>query len=528
MRVKERLVGRRRGAYNGSMRPVPCLFFLTLACGPAGDGALRDQQYGGAAGDPAPADDGGGTGGGEEAVDADGDGVLSTADCDDTDALRYPYAPEWCNELDDDCDGFVDEEARDAQRSYADLDGDGAGDSSTVVEACGVAEGRVTRGADCDDTDPARSPAFTEVCNFIDDDCNTLIDDDDPGVTGTSLWYPDADADGYGDGSARTWACVAPVGALTTSGDCDDADFRDHPGGVETCNDDDEDCDGVVDNLAEGDCAAIPEDTGASSSTAVRFLVVGDTGTGTPGQYSVADGMVEVCAREGCDFILLVGDNFYPDGVTSTTDSQWTTAFESPYSDIDVQFWAVMGNHDWGHSTDPAFLTPQVDYTAVSSKWYMPADYYTRVQGDITFFGIDTHLIDQGEGAAQEAWLPVERAASTTTWNLIYGHHPYISNGPHGDAGVEVEAFFNDHVCGQFDVYFCGHDHNLQWLEERCGTSFFVSGAGQSTYPLFGTNPVYFEEASLGFLWVEIDGNTLTGVFYDETATELYRGTLTK
>jgi hypothetical protein len=55
-----------------------------------------------------------------------------------------------------------------------------------------------------------------------------------------------------------------------------------------------------------------------------------------------------------------------------------------------------------------------------------------------------------------------------------------------------------------------------------------VSGAGQSTYPLFGTNPVYFEEASLGFLWVEIDGTTLTGVFYDETATELYRGTLTK
>ena len=53
-------------------------------------------------------------------------------------------------------------------------------------------------------------------------------------------------------------------------------------------------------------------------------------------------------------------------------------------------------------------------------------------------------------------------------------------------------------------------------------------GAGHSTYPLFGSSPTWFEAQSLGFLWVEIDGRTLTGVFYDEDGIELFRQTMTK
>ncbi len=46
-----------------------------------------------------------------EGADDDGDGVEQGADCDDDDALVHPGADERCNEMDDDCDGEVDEDA---------------------------------------------------------------------------------------------------------------------------------------------------------------------------------------------------------------------------------------------------------------------------------------------------------------------------------------------------------------------------------------------------------------------------------
>ena len=44
--------------------------------------------------------------------DEDGDGVADGIDCAPTDPLGYPGAPERCNDLDDDCDGAVDEGLR--------------------------------------------------------------------------------------------------------------------------------------------------------------------------------------------------------------------------------------------------------------------------------------------------------------------------------------------------------------------------------------------------------------------------------
>ena len=47
----------------------------------------------------------------------------------------------------------------------------------------------------------------------------------------------------------------------------------------------------------------------------LQVIVLGDTGTGNEDQLKVADGMAKVCDQSGCDFVLLLGDNFYPNGV---------------------------------------------------------------------------------------------------------------------------------------------------------------------------------------------------------------------
>ena len=278
-------------------------------------------------------------------------------------------------------------------------------------------------------------------------------------------------------------------------------------------------------------------DTGAATATPIRFVALGDAGTGRTGQYDVANGIATVCAAEGCDFALYLGDNFYPGGVVDALDPQWRDKFEAPYAALSFPFYAILGNHDYGFGFDVSRAQAQIDYTALSSKWIMEDFYWTQEFGDVSFVGIDTMAIYEGFGAAQEAWLPGELAAIASTWKIALGHHPYLSNGPHGNAGeyegiagegAVVQTFIEDYVCGQVDVYLCGHDHSLQWIEETCGTQFLVSGSGSSPSTLFGTNPVYFEDASLGFLWVEIDGRTFTGVFYDETGTELYRSSFTK
>ncbi|MDP2313426.1 MAG: MopE-related protein [Pseudomonadota bacterium] len=103
--------------------------------------------------------------------------------------------------------------------------------------------------SDCDDTDSAVNPEAVEVCDGLDNDCDSVVDD-----AGGTTWYTDADADGYGEAGTAVVACESPVGAVAEAGDCDDADAAWHPGAAEDdCADpNDYNCDGSV-GYADGD-----------------------------------------------------------------------------------------------------------------------------------------------------------------------------------------------------------------------------------------------------------------------------------
>lgn len=105
---------------------------------------------------------------------------------------------------------------------------------------------------DCDDTDPAINPGAVELCDAadVDEDCDDLADDADAGPVGTTLWYVDADADGYGWLGAPLEACDLPAGYAPNADDCDDDDATRSPGAIEVCDDADvdEDCNGLADD----------------------------------------------------------------------------------------------------------------------------------------------------------------------------------------------------------------------------------------------------------------------------------------
>ena len=81
--------------------------------------------------------------------------------------------------------GLTDEEdASDAQDWHLDADGDGHGDPASSTRACTAPAGFVAGSGDCDDTQPAVYSGAPEICDSLDNDCNEMIDDDDPGISG--------------------------------------------------------------------------------------------------------------------------------------------------------------------------------------------------------------------------------------------------------------------------------------------------------------------------------------------------------
>jgi hypothetical protein len=167
--------------------------------------------------------------------------VLSNTDCDDTDAAQHPDANEYCNGEDDDCDADVDEDdALDASTWYLDHDADGYGDVTYVEMSCDQPSGYVADSSDCNDLDSLQYPGADEYCNGEDDNCDTVVDEDD--ALDASTWYQDGDSDGYGDGTTANTTCYQPSGYVADNSDCDDTEDSVYPGAAELCDGLDNDC----------------------------------------------------------------------------------------------------------------------------------------------------------------------------------------------------------------------------------------------------------------------------------------------
>ena len=104
--------------------------------------------------------------------------VTETGDCNDEDIEIFPNAMEYCDEIDNNCDGEIDEAtAVDTEIWYLDNDGDSFGDPNQSISSCNQESGYVAVDGDCDDTDVIVNPDAIEVCDGIDNDCSGDFDE---------------------------------------------------------------------------------------------------------------------------------------------------------------------------------------------------------------------------------------------------------------------------------------------------------------------------------------------------------------
>ncbi|MES2639047.1 MAG: MopE-related protein [Myxococcota bacterium] len=253
--------------------------------------------------------------------------VTNSGDCNDATASASPVDTEYCDGIDNDCDGATDEaSAADVDTWYLDADSDGYGLATASTISCNRPTGYVSVSGDCNDSALAIRPGATEICDSVDNDCDGSADEDD--ATGASTWYRDADADGYGASATTDISCAQPTGYVATATDCDDTDRGVYPGASETCDSEDDDCDGTVDESAtdatayytdaDGDgYGALASVTYSCSAVSGKVTNSGDcndaTASASPADTEYCDGIDNDCDGSTDEVSAADVDTWYQD-----------------------------------------------------------------------------------------------------------------------------------------------------------------------------------------------------------------------
>jgi 3',5'-cyclic AMP phosphodiesterase CpdA len=205
---------------------------------------------------------------------------------------------------------------------------------------------------------------------------------------------------------------------------------------------------------------AAPASALPNAKGSVKFLVLGDSGTGGSAQYQLAERMIEAYKRFKFEFAIMLGDNLYG----GEDPSDYVDKFERPYKallDGGVKFYAALGNHD-----EPA------------QRFYKPFNmegkrYYKFNKDDVDFFVLDSTYVTP----EQVEWLKKELEGSKADWKISYFHHPIYSSGErHGsevDLRALIEPLFIQHGV---DVVFAGHEHFYERLKPQKGIYYITQG----------------------------------------------------
>ena len=194
----------------------------------------------------------------------------------------------------------------------------------------------------------------------------------------------------------------------------------------------------------------------------VRFMVVGDTGTGSKQQYELGAVMVRYWQAFPFEFALMMGDNLY--GSEKAID--YKKKFEDVYRpllDRKVKFYATLGNHDESNERFYANFNMNGE------------EYYNFKKDKVSFYSLNSNYMDK----KQLTWLEEKLKGDTSDWKVAFFHHPpYSSGGKHGSSSSLREVVEPLFVKYGVNVVLAGHEHFYERIKPQKGVYYFISGAG--------------------------------------------------
>lgn len=194
----------------------------------------------------------------------------------------------------------------------------------------------------------------------------------------------------------------------------------------------------------------------------VRFVVIGDTGTGTSKQLEIAQLMQHYRQLFPFEFVLMMGDNMYGSEKAADYKSKFENIYK-PLLDQKVKFYAALGNHDDSNQRFYEFFNMEGQ------------EYYRFKKGNASFYALNSNYMDK----KQIDWLNEKLAADTAAWKIAFFHHPpYSSGGKHGSDTKLREVVEPIFLKNGVDVVFCGHEHFYERIKPQQGIYYFISGSG--------------------------------------------------
>jgi hypothetical protein len=227
-----------------------------------------------------------------------------------------------------------------------------------------------------------------------------------------------------------------------------------------------------------------------------NLIVFGDFGNAKQSQKDTAKTMANYVERTKTQFnaALTVGDNFYVK-MRDADDWQFQSLFEDMYDArrLNFPFFVSMGNHDYEFAEprtgkvkadlerEYSAKHPDSRWRAMPERWYRLDFPVGSERPLITVLMLDSSKprMTDAEWESEKVWIDEQLATTPARWKIACAHHPFFSNGSHGDNGVMQVEWGPIFKARGLDLYVAGHDHDLQHLQiEGWPFSFVQAGGG--------------------------------------------------
>jgi hypothetical protein len=246
------------------------------------------------------------------------------------------------------------------------------------------------------------------------------------------------------------------------------------------------------------------------------FLVLGDSGEGTPEQMQIAS---LLSAEPAVALVLHMGDLACDLGTFAQLDSNYFAVYASLMQR--VPFFPAPGNHEYDTNRAAPYLSahapPDSGVPAPDTGRYYSFDW-----GDAHFTSLDSNLLGTASEGQMLAWFDQDLQASRKLWKIVYFHHtPYPSGHHLGDPTCVRALAVIDPIAERNGVQLVlsGHEHSYQRsvplsngrpAPRGLGTTYIISAGGGQALQNIGQLPTTAAAMAVhNYLRVDLDGSRL-------------------